>query len=81
MAVQKLLSKSHALQDIGEHTFLREYERARKADVMSMNGLTSGLDWLFASDQGILKWLTNFGMMKLQRNVFVRKALIKQAVA
>jgi 2-polyprenylphenol 6-hydroxylase len=81
IAVQKLLSNSHALQDIGEYTFLREYERARKADIMSMNGLTSGLDWLFASDQVILKRLTNLGMTHLQNNAFVRKVLIKQAVA
>jgi ubiquinone biosynthesis UbiH/UbiF/VisC/COQ6 family hydroxylase len=81
IAVQKLLSNSHALQDIGEFTFLREYERARKADIMSMNGLTSGLDWLFASDQAILKRLTNLGMLQLQKNAFVRKVLIKQAVA
>lgn len=81
IAVQKLLSNSHALQDIGEYTFLREYERARKADIMSMNGLTSGLDWLFASDQVILQRLTNFGMLQLQKHAFVRKVLIKQAVA
>jgi ubiquinone biosynthesis UbiH/UbiF/VisC/COQ6 family hydroxylase len=81
IAVQKLLSKSHILQDIGDYTFLREYERARKADIISMNGLTSGLDWLFATDQSILNRLTNLGMLQLQKNVFVRKALIKQAVA
>jgi 2-polyprenylphenol 6-hydroxylase len=81
IAVQKLLSKSHSLQDIGEFTFLREYERARKADIISMNGLTSGLDWLFASDLGILNRLTNLGMTHLQNNAFVRKVLIKQAVA
>ena len=81
IAVQKLLSNSHALQDIGEYTFLREYERARKADIMSMNGLTSGLDWLFASDLAILKRLTNLGMTHLKKNAFIRKVLIKQAVA
>jgi len=81
IAVQKLLSNSHALQDIGEFTFLREFERTRKSDIMSMNWLTSGLDWIFASDQAILKRLTNLGMIQLQKNAFVKKVLIKQAVA
>ena len=47
-------TKLNAMQDIGEHNFLRQYERSRRADVATMNALTTGLDYLFASDSAIL---------------------------
>ena len=81
IAVQDLLANSHAMQDIGEQAFLRQYERARKADIISMNSLTSGLDVLFANEQSMLKKLTNFGMQQLNRQGAMKKILIKQAVA
>ena len=81
IAVQDLLAKTHAMQDIGEHAFLRQYERVRKADIISMSGLTSGLDALFASEQSMLKKLTNFGIQQLNRQGTMKKILIKQAVA
>ena len=81
IAVQKLLMKVHALQDIGEHSFLRQYERTRKVDIASMNGLTSGLDYLFASEQGALKKLSVWGMRQLNGQLVAKKVLIKQAVA
>ena len=81
IAVQDLLANSHAMQDIGEQAFLRQYERARKADIISMNGLTSGLDALFSGEQTMLKKLTNFGMQQLNRHGAMKKILIKQAVA
>ena len=79
--VQKLLTKAHALQDIGEFAFLRHYERARKADIACMNGLSSGLDGLFANEQGVVKKLTNFGMQQLNKQSLIKRILIKQAVA
>lgn len=81
IAVQDLLAKTHAMQDIGERAFLRQYERARKADIISMNSLTSGLDYLFSSEQVLLKKLTNFGMQLLTQQSAMKKILIKQAVA
>ena len=81
IALQTLLSVTHTLQDIGEKTFLRSYERSRKADITSMNGLTSGLDWLFASEHDALKKLTNWGMRAINKQIVIKKVLIKQAVA
>ncbi len=81
IAVQDLLVNIHPMQDIGEHTFLRQYERARKADILSMSALTSGLDALFAGEQRVLKKLTNFGMRQLGQQGAMKKFLIKQAVA
>lgn len=81
IALQDLLAKTHVLQNIGERAFLRRYERARQADIVSMNSLTSGLDYLFATEQSMLKQLTNFGMRQLNREGFAKKILIKQAIA
>jgi len=81
IALQELLAKAHIMQDIGEKTFLRQYERARKADIVSMNSLVSGLDYLFASEQGVLKKLGVWGMRKLNNQTLIKKVLIKQAVA
>lgn len=81
IALQALLAHAHSLQDIGENTFLRQYERARKGDIASMNGLTSGLDYLFAAENSVVKKLSEWGMQQLNNQLFVKKVIIKQAVA
>ncbi len=80
MKLAQLTTKLHAMHDIGEHTFLRQYERARKADMISMNNLTSGLDYLFATEQPVLKKLTNWGLQQITRQPSLKKRLIQQAV-
>jgi len=75
----QLTTKLHPMHDIGERAFLRQYERARKADVMSMNTLTSGLDYLFATEQTMLKKLTNWGLRSIARQPSLKRLLIKQA--
>lgn len=81
IALQQQVAKAHALQDIGEITFLRQYERSRKADILSMNGLTSGLDVLFSSESVTLKKLSAWGLRELNGQAMIKKILIKQAVA
>ncbi len=80
MQLAQLTAKLHSMQDIGEHTFLRQFERSRKADIISMNGLTSGLDYLFATEQMLLKKLTNWGLQRIARQATLKKLLIKQVV-
>jgi len=75
----QLTTKLHPMHDIGERAFLRQYERARKADVVSMNTLTSGLDYLFATEQTMLKKLTNWGLRSIARQPSLKRLLIKQA--
>lgn len=81
MALQQLISKAHGLQDIGDKAFLRQYERQRKTDVVGMNTLTSGLDYLFSREQVGVKKLTGWGMTQLNKQTLAKKLLIKQAVA
>ena len=80
MQLAQLTTKLLAMHDIGERAFLRQFERARKADVMSMNSLTSGLDYLFATEQTLLKNLSNWGLQAIARQPSLKKLLIKQAV-
>ncbi len=79
MDLQDLLFIAHAMQDIGEHNFLRKYERARGMDIASMNTLTTGLDYLFASDTGLVKKLTHWGLRQLNHQTTIKKLLIQHA--
>ena len=81
MKLTALSTKLQPMHDIGETGFLRQYERARKADVATMNYLTSGLDYLFASEQTLLKRLTHFGLHQMNRQSAIKKMLINQAVS
>lgn len=81
IALQAIIAGSHTMQDIGELGYLRHYERTRKADVVSVNALTSGLDHLFASKQDVIKKMTAFGMRHLNKQSIIKSILIKQAVA
>ncbi len=81
MELQNLLSTSHSLQDIGEHSFLRKYERARGADIATMSALATGLDYLFASNISLVKKLTHWGLRQLNRQTTIKKLLIQQAAA
>ncbi len=80
MKLAELTTKLHSMQDMGEHAFLRQYERARKTDIAAMNSLTSGLDYLFATEQTFLKKLTHWGLNKIAQQPSMKKVLIQQAV-
>ena len=71
-------TKLHSMQDIGDNTVLRQYERARKADIVTMNQLTSGLDGLFASEVSLLKKLRHWGLQQLNNQAAIKKLLIQQ---
>jgi 2-polyprenylphenol 6-hydroxylase len=81
MQLTSLATKLHAMQDIGETSFLRKYERSRGADIATMNTLTTGLDALFASDSSMMKQVTNWGLRQLNRQSALKKLLIQQAAA
>ena len=68
-------------QDVGDFNLLRQYERARKADIVTLNSLTSGLDYLFANDNKLVKQASAWGLRQLNRQAVMKKLLIQQAVA
>jgi len=81
MELQNLLSTSHALQDIGEYSFLRNFERARIADIATMNTLATWLDYLFADESGAVKKTINWGLQQLNHQTTLKKLLIQQVAS
>ena len=80
MKLAELTTKLHSMQDMGEYGFLRQYERARKVDIVRMNSLTSGLDYLFAIEQPMLKKLTHWWLQTIGQQASIKKLLIQQAL-
>lgn len=76
----KVLQQVNASGDIGDFYLLRQYERARKSDVLAMGFVTHGLQTLFESEQPSIKQLRNWGMKLVNRAEFIKKQLTKHAV-
>lgn len=64
----------------GDIFALRRYERARKADMMSMRLLTHGLSSFYAHPAPWLRMLRNGGMQCLNRMPALKKQLMQHAV-
>lgn len=79
--LESLIKSSHPLQDIGDAFFLRQYARTRKADIIRMNTLTSGLDTVFAFESKALARLVSLGMKQVDKYATIKRVLINQAVA
>ncbi len=67
-------------RSVGDQRLLRQYERARKADVMSVGFTTDGLQQLFA--QGAMPWpaVRNWGMSGFDASGAVKKWVVRQAM-
>lgn len=77
----KLAELTTKCQDIGDYNVLRQYERARASDIVTMNTLTTGLDYLFASENNVLKTATKWGLRQLNHQTVIKKLLIQQVAA
>ena len=81
MQLASLATKLHSMHDIGDSSFLRQYERVRKADIVTMNTLTSSLDWLFASESSMVRKMMLWGLGNMKKQTSVKKLLIQQVAA
>ena len=81
MELASMATKCHAMQDVSDIMFLRQYERARKADIVTMNSLTSGLDGLYTKENSTLKKVRQWGLRQLNDQVAIKKLLIQQVAA
>lgn len=79
--VMKLDELTTKCQDVGDFNLLRQYERARAADIATMNTLTTGLDYLFASDKMLVKKVTIWGLQQLNKQAAIKKLLIQLVAA
>ncbi|MBC7787541.1 MAG: FAD-dependent monooxygenase [Methylophilaceae bacterium] len=81
MALEKVLAKIKSDRQPIDQRALREYERARSADISSMMLLTDGLHRLFSNKTSFLKILRNWGLSSINQQLLVKKLLIKQVVS
>ena len=79
--VMKLIELTTKCMDVGDFNLLRQYERARASDIATMNTLTAGLDYLFASDKMLVKKVTIWGLQQLNKQAAIKKLLIQQVAA
>ena len=81
MDMLAVTTKISAMHDIGDENVLRQYARTRAADVATMNTLTTGLNDLFAQENGLLKKLSRWGFKLLNHRPSLKKLLIQLAAA
>ncbi|KAF0836441.1 2-octaprenyl-3-methyl-6-methoxy-1,4-benzoquinol hydroxylase [Methylovorus glucosotrophus] len=79
VSLMQSLTRRHALQSWGDIQLLRHYERSRKTDMVSLQGLTHGLQLLFASEHPVLRRLRNHGMRLVDASA-LKKPLIQHAI-
>ncbi|MFA6178295.1 MAG: UbiH/UbiF family hydroxylase [Candidatus Methylopumilus sp.] len=80
IALEKTLSHRNRYQEIGDLVLLRQYERARKTDMLALSAVTHGLQQLFDSKQPMLKKLRNLGLALTEHQPGLKRRLIKQAI-
>ncbi len=76
----QVLAERNPLADIGDRFVLRRYERARKADVLAMQGLTHGLYGAFDSEQALVRAARNWGLSLPNKHPILKRALMKHAL-
>jgi 2-polyprenyl-6-methoxyphenol hydroxylase-like FAD-dependent oxidoreductase len=64
----------------GDPKLLRQYERSRKADVMTMGMATDALQQLFAQDGGAWQTVRNWGMNGFDVSVAAKQWVARQAM-
>lgn len=74
------LSRRNRYQSVGEIAILRTYERARKADMLSLGSLTHGLQWLFENELPSIKKIRNVGMELTNQQAWLKRLLVKHAI-
>lgn len=81
--VQALASTvlEHGRRDLGDTLLLRRYERSRKADILAMQALTTGLQKLFNNENSQLAWLRNTGLALVDRVAPLKRQLMARAIA
>lgn len=76
----QVLAERNPLADIGDRFVLRRYERARKADVLAMQGLTHGLYGAFDSKHALVRAARNWGLSLPNKHPILKRALMKHAL-
>ena len=76
----RVLHERESWRSVGDPRLLRRYERARKADVLSMGLATDGLQQLFARETGPWQALRNWGMNGFEHSGPLKTWLARRAM-
>ncbi len=68
------------MRNFGDTLLLRRYERARKADILSMQAMTTGLQKLFNRNDKGLSWLRNTGLSLTDHIRPLKRQLMAHAI-
>ncbi|WP_077000221.1 FAD-dependent monooxygenase [Variovorax sp. KK3] len=79
-ALADIIKDREYWRSVGDARLLRRYERARRADVLSMSLATDGLQQLFAHSADPLPALRNWGMRGFDRSRLIKNWVAKQAM-
>lgn len=77
----RVLADKGAAEDCGDLSLLRRYERARKEEVVALQGVTDALHRLFSTSVGPLGLLRNAGLNLANRLPVVKDVLVRYALA
>jgi ubiquinone biosynthesis UbiH/UbiF/VisC/COQ6 family hydroxylase len=80
MNLVEILQERNVHQAVSDSSLLKRYSRVRKADMLKMLLLTDGLYQLFASRNGAVKKVRNWGLAVTNHKV-IKKLLVQNAIA
>jgi 2-polyprenyl-6-methoxyphenol hydroxylase-like FAD-dependent oxidoreductase len=76
-----ILDNKEVFRAFDDPVLLRRFERARHGDTDALLFTTDRLQKLFANEAGHVKAIRNLGMKLVNRSHFLKRQLIKQALA
>ena len=81
LALSRLVIGAHeAGEDVGAAGLLASYQRARRADNLSMLLATDGLDRLFSTDNPVVRTARDLGIAAVHRMPALKRAFMRQAM-
>jgi 2-polyprenylphenol 6-hydroxylase len=78
--VQVLQAAQQRGEDIASLQTLSRYQRQRKGSNLGMMAMMEAFKWGFGSDALSLRWLRNAGLRITNESLFMKRALMKQAM-
>ena len=66
--------------DIGSIKFLKEYEKLRKVDILSLVSATHSLNQLFRDSRTSVKFIRRIGLFVVEKSPTIKKAFMKYAM-
>jgi 2-polyprenylphenol 6-hydroxylase len=80
VALSLALQQKNTLQTIADKRLLRNYERARKSDILALSLVTDGLQQLYAQQQPWLSRLRQQGLRFTEQHSKLKQLLIQHAM-